>query len=212
MNRLIRDLLDVTRLESGPLPVHRRHLNLLDVVDDVVGMFQIVARARHLSLHRDAPPQLPMVLGDRDRLAQALSNLVANAVKFTPDGGQVRISLEVHADGIHVSVRDTGPGIPPEQIPHLFDRFWQASRHDTRGLGLGLSIVKAIVEAHGGSVEVESVLNQGSAFRLRLPRADMQAMPLPNELITAPADPTTLTTEPSSVPSLFATVGQPLES
>ena len=212
MNRLIRDLLDVTRLESGPLPVHRRHLNLLDVVDEVVGMFQIVARARHLSLHREAPAQIPMVLGDRDRLAQALSNLVANAVKFTPDGGQVKISLEVHADGIHASVRDTGPGIPPEQIPHLFDRFWQASRHDTRGLGLGLSIVKAIVEAHGGRVEVESVLNQGSAFHLRLPRADMQAMPLPNELIAPSTDGTALTTEPSSVPSLFATVGQPLES
>ena len=151
------------------------------------------------------------MLGDRDRLAQALSNLVANAVKFTPDGGQVKITLEVHTDGIHACVRDTGPGIPSEQIPHLFDRFWQASRHDTRGLGLGLAIVKAIVEAHGGSVEVESVLNQGSAFRIRLPRADMQAMPLPNELI-APTDATTLTTEPSSVPSFFATVGQPLES
>ena len=216
MNRLIRDLLDVTRLESGPLPVQRTHLNLLDVVDDVVDMFQIVVRARRMTLTREGPQQVPMVVGDRDRLAQALSNLVANAVKFTPDGGKVKIAVETHTDGIYACVRDTGPGIPPEQIPHLFDRFWQASRSDTRGLGLGLSIVKAIVEAHGGTIQVESTLKEGSAFWLRLPRADVQSMPKPNELRPtvpgAAATTTTLTAEPSSVPSIFGTVGQPLES
>jgi signal transduction histidine kinase len=213
MNRLIRDLLDVTRLESGPLPVQRRHVNLMDVVDDVVDMFQIVVRARRLTLHREAPAQRPMVLGDRDRLAQALSNLVANAVKFTPDGGQVKISIEVHVSGIRACVRDTGPGIPSEQIPHLFDRFWQASRNDSRGLGLGLSIVKAIVEAHGGSVSVDSVLKEGTTFSVDLPRADAQALPRPNELtITALEPPEVLAAEPSSVPAFFATVGQPLES
>jgi signal transduction histidine kinase len=153
-----------------------------------------------------------MVVGDRDRLAQALSNLVANAVKFTPDGGQIKISVEVRADGVYASVRDTGPGIPPEQIPHLFDRFWQASRSDTRGLGLGLAIVKAIVEAHGGAVHVESVMNEGSCFCLRLPRADVQSLPRPNELRTTLPDTTALPTQPSSVPSIFSIVGQPLES
>jgi signal transduction histidine kinase len=212
MNRLIRDLLDVTRLESGPLPVQQSHVNLLDVVDDVVDMFQIVVRARHMTLTREGPQQVPMVVGDRDRLAQALSNLVANAVKFTPDGGQIKIGVEVRADGVYASVRDTGPGIPPEQIPHLFDRFWQASRSDTRGLGLGLAIVKAIVEAHGGAVHVESVMNEGSSFCLRLPRADVQSLPRPNELRTTLPDTAALPTEPSSVPSIFSIVGQPLES
>ncbi|HZI40529.1 MAG TPA: HAMP domain-containing sensor histidine kinase, partial [Gemmatimonadaceae bacterium] len=213
MNRLIRDLLDVTRLESGPLPVQRTHVNLMDVVDDVVDMFQIVVRARHLTLQRDGPQELPMVLGDRDRLAQALSNLVANAVKFTPDGGQVKITIEAHANGVHAYVRDTGPGIPQDQVPHLFDRFWQASRNDSRGLGLGLSIVKAIVEAHGGSVHVNSVLNEGSTFCVRLPRADVQALPRPNELAVTVSDPSeALVPEQSSVPAFFATVGQPLES
>ena len=212
MNRLIRDLLDVTRLESGPLPVQQSTLDLLDVVDDVVDMFQIVVRARRMTLTREGPQQRPIVVGDRDRLAQALSNLVANAVKFTPDGGQIKISIDVRADAVYASVRDTGPGIPPEQIPHLFDRFWQASRSDTRGLGLGLSIVKAIVEAHGGSVQVESVLNQGSSFCLRLPRADVQPLPTPNELGTTAPGRTTLPTEPTSVPSIFSIVGQPLES
>lgn len=212
MNRLIRDLLDVTRLESGPLPVQQSTLNLLDVVDDVVDMFQIVVRARHMTLTREGPKQLPMIVGDRDRLAQAFSNLVANAVKFTPDGGQITIRIEARADGVYACVRDTGPGIPSEQIPHLFDRFWQASRSDTRGLGLGLSIVKAIVEAHGGSVHVESVLKEGSSFWLRLPRADVQQLPQPNELGTSAAATTAVQTEPTSVPSIFGTVGQPLES
>ncbi|HEX4467903.1 MAG TPA: ATP-binding protein [Gemmatimonadaceae bacterium] len=212
MNRLIRDLLDVTRLESGPLPVQQSTLNLLDVVDDVVDMFQIVVRARHMTLTRDGPHQIPTVVGDRDRLAQAFSNLIANAVKFTPDGGQIKINIELRADGVYACVRDTGPGIPPEQIPHLFDRFWQASRSDTRGLGLGLSIVKAIVEAHGGTVQVESVMNEGSAFCVRLPRADVQSLPMPNGLGATISDTTTLPTEPSSVPSIFSIVGQPLES
>jgi signal transduction histidine kinase len=145
-------------------------------------------------------------------LAQALSNLVANAVKFTPDGGQIKISIEVRSDAVYASVRDTGPGIPPEQVPHLFDRFWQASRRDTRGLGLGLSIVKAIVEAHGGTVHVESALNEGSSFCVRLPRADVQSLPRPNELVTTVPAATTLATESSSVPSIFGIVGQPLES
>ncbi|HEY7236961.1 MAG TPA: ATP-binding protein [Gemmatimonadaceae bacterium] len=212
MNRLIRDLLDVTRLESGPLPVERKHLNLVDVVDEVVGMFQLSVRARHVTVQREAPQQLPVIYGDRDRLAQALSNLVANAVKFTPEGGQVKVSVEVRADGVYACVRDTGPGIPPDQIPHLFDRFWQASRNDGRGLGLGLFIVKAIVEAHDGSVHVHSVLNEGSTFCIQLPRADVTALAKPNELQALTTGTTTLTAEPSSVPSIFATVGQPLES
>jgi light-regulated signal transduction histidine kinase (bacteriophytochrome) len=113
MNRLIRDLLDVTRLESGPLHVERTHLNLADVIDDVVGMFEISAKARRLKFIREAPQQRPLIYGDRDRLAQALSNLVANAVKFTPDGGQVRVSVEVRSDGVYAYVRDTGPEYRP---------------------------------------------------------------------------------------------------
>ena len=212
MNRLIRDLLDVTRLESGPLPVERTHLNLADIVDDVVGMFEISAKTRHLKFIREAPQQRPLIYGDRDRLAQALANLVGNAVKFTPDGGQIRVSIEVHSDGVYAFVRDTGPGIPPDQVPHLFDRFWQASRNDARGLGLGLFIVKAIVEAHDGTVHVDSVINEGSTFCIHLPRADVSALPKPTELHALTTGTTTLTAEQSSVPSMFATVGQPLES
>ena len=174
MHRLIRDLLDVTRLDAGPLPIQCSRLSIGDVVNDVMVMFNTVARARRLTLHCKTAEGLPPVFGDRDRLAQALSNLVANAMKFTPEAGRVDVTVDAHPNGIRICVSDTGPGIPPEHMPHLFDRFWQASRNDRRGLGLGLSIVKAIVDAHGGTVHVESLPQKGSTFCIVLPRADGQ--------------------------------------
>ena len=189
MNRLVRDLLDVTRLEAGPLPVTKRPLNIMDVVEEVVGMFQSVERGRRISVTCSGPKIVPQMLGDRDRLGQALSNLIGNAVKFAPDGGSVHVSCEVESATIIVRVHDTGAGIPEDQIPQLFDRFWQASHGDTRGLGLGLTIVKAIVEAHGGTVTVESTVNKGSTFSLTFPRSDIEAT----------ARPTTRTTPPSMV-------------
>jgi signal transduction histidine kinase len=185
MTRLIRDLLDITRLESGPLPVRHQRIDVSHVVDEVVAMFNVVARARHITLHRDVPPQLPAVLGDADRLAQALSNLLGNAVKFTPDGGQIRVSVDLKPQGVRICVHDTGPGISDEQIPHLFDRFWQASREDSRGLGLGLTIVKAIVDAHGGVMNVESSLAHGSTFYITLPRADQEPSRAPVHTMNA---------------------------
>jgi signal transduction histidine kinase len=187
MSRLVRDLLDVTRLESGPLPVARRRLNLIEVVNEVVAMFQSVVRARGLRVTCTAPKELPPILGDHDRLAQAFSNLIGNAVKFTPDGGAVRVIVEAEATSVRVCVQDTGQGIPEDQVSRLFDRFWQASREDSRGLGLGLTIVKAIVEAHGGNVSVESVVNKGSTFAVTLPLADAEVNPRPPLRTTPPS-------------------------
>ena len=187
MDRLVRDLLDVTRLESGPLPVTRRPLNIIDVVREVVGMFQPAVRSRRVAVTCDAPKDVPLLLGDRDRLGQALSNLIGNAVKFTPEGGVVHVGVEVQPGAVRVSVHDTGPGIPQDQLGRLFDRFWQASREDARGLGLGLTIVKAIVEAHGGSVAVESIVKKGSTFSITLPRSDVEAGPRPSARATPPS-------------------------
>jgi signal transduction histidine kinase len=150
-------------------------------------MFRAVVRARGLAVTCHAPKEVPPMLGDHDRLAQALSNLVGNAVKFTPDGGEVRVVVEAQPAVLRVCVYDTGPGIPSDQLPRLFDRFWQASRADARGLGLGLFIVKAIVEAHGGTVTVESAENKGSVFCLTLPRSDIEANTRPSTLTTPPS-------------------------
>jgi len=187
MDRLVRDLLDVTRLESGPLPVTRRPLSIIEVVREVVGMFQPAVRSRRVAVTCDTPKDVPLLLGDRDRLGQALSNLIGNAVKFTPEGGVVHVAVEVQPAAIRVSVHDTGPGIPQDQLGRLFDRFWQASREDSRGLGLGLTIVKAIVEAHGGSVAVESTVKKGSTFSITLPRSDVETGPRPAARATPPS-------------------------
>jgi signal transduction histidine kinase len=210
MTRLIRDLLDITRLESGPLPVRRQRIDLTDVVDEVVAMFSVVVRARRITLYRDVPPQLPAVYGDSDRLAQALSNLLGNAVKFTPDGGQIRVSVDLQPRGVRICVRDTGPGIPEDQIPHLFDRFWQASREDSRGLGLGLMIVKAIVDAHGGFVDVESSLAHGSTFCITVPRADVDARPQAQTLTAGRERRPSLNREQVMVTPPFAEIAPPL--
>jgi len=173
-------------------------------------MFNVVVRARRITLYRDVPSQLPAVHGDSDRLAQALSNLLGNAVKFTPDGGQILVSVDLQPRGVRICVRDTGPGIPEEQVPHLFDRFWQASREDSRGLGLGLTIVKAIVDAHGGFVDVESSLAHGSTFCITLPRADVEALRAQAPVMTATRERRPHNREPVMLTPPFAEVAPPL--
>jgi signal transduction histidine kinase len=123
-----------------------------------------VAAASALHLESEIPEALPRVLVDPARIQQVLSNLVGNAIKFTPRDGRVTVRVELDADGVRVAVVDTGPGIAPEQLPHIFGRFWQGKRSDRRGLGLGLAIAKAIVEAHGGRIWVESTVGEGSTF------------------------------------------------
>jgi signal transduction histidine kinase len=117
------------------------------------------------------PAGLPAVCADHDRLLQVFSNLVGNAVKFTAAGGTITVAAEAHQGGVRFSVSDTGSGIAPENVPYLFDRFWQATRTDRRGIGLGLSIVKALVEAHGGHMAVESTPGHGTTFGFSIPMA-----------------------------------------
>ncbi|MGQ0834369.1 MAG: sensor histidine kinase [Gammaproteobacteria bacterium] len=114
-------------------------------------------------------PDVPVMVGDRDRLGQVLSNLVSNALKFTPPQGRVSVRARLHHDNIHVSVQDTGPGVHPDSLPHIFDRFWQADRTSSAGAGLGLQIAKGIVEAHRGSIWAESELGRGTTFHFTVP-------------------------------------------
>jgi len=172
MNRLIIDLLDIARLESGPLPMHFRELNIIQVIDNAFDLFQSSAQQHEVTLERPAAAELPLVWGDPDRLGQMLSNLLGNALKFTPKGGSVGVTVARHDnEGVELSVHDTGPGIPPERLQHLFDRFWHVTNGQNGGLGLGLSIVRAIAEAHGSKIRVENAAKGGTTVKIVLPPA-----------------------------------------
>jgi signal transduction histidine kinase len=171
MNRLIHDLLDVAAIEAGELHVTRSPLGADVLVGDAVELLRPLATAKRIALVTDLPPALPQVTADRDRLLQVFSNLGGNAIKFTPEAGQVEIRATGGDATVEFTVRDTGPGIAPEEVPHVFDRFWQLEKTTRAGVGLGLAIAKAIVEAHGGGIRVETAPGRRSCFMFTLPVA-----------------------------------------
>ncbi len=171
MNRLIDDLLMVSMMDAGGFTVRPTPLDTESLLREVAEAFSPEAERNALSLEVDASEALPRLRADRHRAVQALSNLVGNALKFTPPGGRVRLRARTGDEGVEIVVEDTGAGIAEEALPRLFDRFWQARKDDRRGVGLGLAITKGIVDAHGGRIWVESRLGEGTAFHLTLPVA-----------------------------------------
>ena len=169
MDRLIRDLLDATQIEMGQLAIDRQPLNVGALVDEVIAACAPRAAAAGLKLSGDVAAGLPEISADRERITQVLNNLIGNALKFTPEGGAVTITVQRLNGGVEIGVADTGNGIPQAQLPHLFRRYWQADRGAHRGVGLGLAIVHGIVAAHGGTIGVESVVGKGTTFRFTLP-------------------------------------------
>ncbi len=174
MYRLVLDLLDLARMDAGIARFERRPLELASVLGAVAEKFGPQAAAAGVRLELKAD-DLPPLQGDGDRLAQVFTNLVDNAIRHTPPGGQVTVSAAAAAEGVRVEVRDTGEGIPPEALPHIFERFYRAdpSRgHQKRQrVGLGLAIAREIVLAHGGKISVHSTPGQGSVFTVFLPLA-----------------------------------------
>ena len=174
IDALIQDLLDVTRLEAGRLTVSRRNVEPAPLVEAALYAMRTLAESSGVELTASYDDTLPTVYADPDRVTQLLSNLVGNALKFTPAGGRVEVRVQPHGEGALVSVVDTGEGIPADQLPHVFDRFFQvsssrmASRH---GAGLGLPIARGIVEAHGGTIWIESAQGRGTTVRFTLPAA-----------------------------------------
>jgi signal transduction histidine kinase/ActR/RegA family two-component response regulator len=171
--QLIDDLLDVSRIMSGTLRVERTAVDLKTVVDDAVRAVQPAGDARNVHITTEADSWLGFIQGDSARLEQVVSNLLSNAVKFTPDGGAVHVQLKRVQDSVEIRVRDTGQGISADFLPYIFEPFRQADGSSTRvhgGLGLGLSIVKHLVEAHGGTVEAHSTgTGQGATLIARFP-------------------------------------------
>ena len=171
MKTLIEDILDVSRLDRDLADLTLAPLDLNAVLNQVVAGQQARAEAAGLTLTFEPAVDLPVARGDLNRLSQVATNLIANALNYTSTG-TVCVRSFGAAQRLGFEVRDTGMGIAPEDLPHLFQRFYRgqrASQSSVRGTGLGLSIVKEIVEAHGGTVEVESQVGVGSTFRVWLP-------------------------------------------
>jgi PAS domain S-box-containing protein len=168
MNGLIQDLLDVARIDAGRMRVQTRPQPVRPLVSEGVELLSHRAEQKQVALHCEINAE--EVEADGPRVVQVLSNLVGNAIKFTPQGGAVRVSVRPDGDGlIRFEVSDTGIGIDPNDLPHLFDRFWQVQRTARGGAGLGLAISKGLVEAHGGQIWVDSELGAGSTFCFTLP-------------------------------------------
>jgi signal transduction histidine kinase len=171
LESIIGDLLDLARLEGGGTTFRREPVNIDRLVDRVAARHERELDARAIRLTREIHPDAAVVPGDAERLEQALQNLAANALRHTPEGGEISIVAEKAPAGVRILVRDSGPGVPPEHLPHIFDRFYKvdAARKAAGGSGLGLSIVKTIVERHGGTIAARN--DAGAVFEIELPAA-----------------------------------------
>jgi signal transduction histidine kinase len=170
MTHMISDLVDAASLETGTLSLEQRDNELARVMSDALDLLQPLADARGLSLSTELRGGADRAFCDRERIVQVLSNLVGNAIKFTPRGGHISIAGETWGDMVRIAVSDDGPGIAAEQVPRIFDRYWHLAQRESRhGAGLGLYIAKGIVENHGGRIWVESTLGHGSTFFFTLP-------------------------------------------
>jgi signal transduction histidine kinase len=172
MNRLIQDLLEVAAMEAGHVSLELRPEPVEPLVRGACSSHTHSAAAKQITLSCDFGNDLPDVLADADRIHQVFGNLIGNALKFTPEGGQVRVRVDRDGEVVRFAVHDTGDGIRKEDVPRVFDRFWQAQRTRQGGAGLGLAISRNIVAAHGGEMWVESDVGQGSTFVFTLPSSD----------------------------------------
>jgi signal transduction histidine kinase len=167
---MLNTLMDISEAESGTMQLQREPVALSEVVARAVDLYRDVADAKGVALLADAPGDI-VVTADRTRLEQVAANLIDNALKYTPAGGRVDVEVGREGDVALLRVRDTGTGIPHDELPRIFDRLFRGdTSRAERGLGLGLSLVKAVVEAHGGTVRVESEPGRGSVFTVRLPQ------------------------------------------
>jgi signal transduction histidine kinase len=171
MNRLIGDLVDVASIDAGKLSLTPAPGDATALIGEAVDTFQAPASAKGISLHTEMVERPLLAEFDHDRMLQVLANTIANAIKFTSEGGSIRIRGERAGDELRFSISDTGSGIPGNMLEAIFERFWQVGKDDRRGVGLGLFISRCIVEAHGGKIWAESKLGEGSTICFTLPGA-----------------------------------------
>jgi len=176
LNRMVFQLTDLMRMQSGRLSMQKTALDMGAITTGISERLSVVAEKRDITLHVNAP-SMPHVAGDGDRIAQVLVNLISNAIKYTPKNGNIYITTKSVQDGVEVAVQDTGIGIPAEDLPRIFERFYQVdkARGPQRGTGLGLAIAKEIIEAHGGKISVSSDgKNKGTRFAFWLPSPNLK--------------------------------------
>jgi two-component system OmpR family sensor kinase/two-component system sensor histidine kinase BaeS len=169
LTRLVDDLHDLALADAGQLRIERAPVDLAEVARAAVAQFGPLAEAQGVRLWLAADDPLPPVTGDADRLAQVLRNLLSNALRHTPAGGEVAVSVRGAEARVELAVADTGPGIAAEDLPRVFDRFYRGDRRAGRGAGLGLAIARQLARAHGGDISAESQPGAGTRFTLRLP-------------------------------------------
>jgi two-component sensor histidine kinase len=181
LSRSISALLDFSRMDVGRLPLNLQPFALAPLVEQILTTFRSELDKKRLTFSAELDPELPPVIGDREKLSAVLENLVVNAIKFTPEGGRITVSARRDAGAprpaAEIRVADTGIGIPPDQVEKVFTRFHQVDTSTTRrfgGVGLGLAIVKSILEAHGSTIAVDSEPGRGSVFRFSLPVLEKQ--------------------------------------
>ncbi|MEW5957019.1 MAG: ATP-binding protein [Chloroflexota bacterium] len=174
LSRLVNDLRELAQAEAGQLGLHLQPVEAAPLVEGSLDLLAELAREKNIELAVSRPSVLPPVLADPDRVRQVLHNLLSNALRHTPEDGQITVTVEPQAGFLRISVADTGPGIPADDLPHVFDRFWRADKARARahgGSGLGLAIARQLVEAHGGQIGVASEPGHGSHFWFTLPVA-----------------------------------------
>lgn len=177
LTSMVNNILDMAKLQSGKMEFLKEPFDLAAVLESVRALYEMVAKGKGYAFVVKAPAEGVWALGDAEKVQQVVNNLLSNAMKFTPAGGTVELGLREAKGGlIETWVRDTGCGIPPDELPRMFERFHQINQQaqrsaKIRGTGLGLSISKAVVDALGGSIWVESRLGEGSVFRFTLPKA-----------------------------------------
>ncbi len=168
----MRDLLDLTRIEAGENAPKLEPVRARDLIGNTAEFLRPQVESKGLQLSIDVSPELPPVLADRAQIERVIGNLVSNAMRHTKHGGEISINAAQRDSQVAVSVTDTGQGIPPEYLPHIFDKFVQVPNTPAGGAGLGLAISKSIVEAHRGQIGVRSQVGRGTTFTFTLPVAD----------------------------------------
>jgi heavy metal sensor kinase len=176
MKGVVEGLLTLARADAGQTQLNEDHIDLRDIVEDTCKLLQPIARERNVTIQQrlvHAP-----VIGDRDRLSEAIANLISNAIRYNVPGGRIDVTLSAGADECSLEIADTGPGIPEADAQHIFERFFRVDKARSRavdGTGLGLAITKWIIDAHGGTVSVRNGTPQGAVFDVRLKKADVDS-------------------------------------